>query len=46
MSEFICLIIGLAIGGLCGVTTMCCLQIDRLNKVVKKKEDENEKEKY
>lgn len=46
MSEFICLIIGLAIGGLCGVTMMCCLQINRLNKVARKEENENEKEKY
>lgn len=46
MTEFIYLIIGLAIGGLFGVTLMCCLQINRLNEVARRKEDKYEKEKY
>ena len=31
MSEFICLVVGLAVGGLGGVTMMCLLQINRIN---------------
>ncbi len=46
MTEFICLIIGMSIGGLIGVTIMCCLQINRLNEVARRKEDKYEKEKY
>ena len=45
MGEFICLVVGMAIGGLFGVTLMCCLQINRLNEVARRQEDEYEKEK-
>lgn len=31
MTEFIFLIVGLLLGGCIGVTTMCCVQINRLN---------------
>jgi len=31
MKELLFLILGLFIGGLFGITTMCCLQINRLN---------------
>lgn len=41
MSEFLFFIIGLLIGGLGGVTVMCLLQINHLNK-----EDDYEKTKY
>ena len=47
MSEFIFLIVGLMLGGCIGVTTMCCLQINRLYKTdsVRKEVEANEKEK-
>lgn len=31
MKELLFFILGLVIGGLSGITTMCCLQINRLN---------------
>ena len=31
MKELLFFILGLVIGGLSGVTTICCLQINRLN---------------
>ncbi|MDD4509307.1 MAG: DUF3789 domain-containing protein [Oscillospiraceae bacterium] len=31
MSQFLFFIIGLLIGGLCGITVMCLLQINRIN---------------
>lgn len=45
MSEFIFFIIGLLLGGCVGVTLMCCLQINRLNKTasVRKEVEANEK---
>ncbi len=45
MSEFICLIIGMSVGGLFGVTLMCCLQINQMSNAARRKEDEYEKEK-
>lgn len=45
MTELICLIIGIAIGGLFGVTFMCCFQINRLCNATRRKEDDYEKEK-
>ena len=32
MSELLFFIIGITLGGLCGVVCMCCLQINRLSK--------------
>lgn len=32
MSEFVCLIIGIMLGSICGITMMCLLQINRINK--------------
>lgn len=46
MSEFICFLIGLSIGGLFGVTTMCFMQINRMNYADRRKEDSYEEEKY
>ncbi len=46
MPEFICLIIGLSIGALFGVTLMCCLQINRINNIARRKEEDYEKEKH
>lgn len=45
MSEFIFFIVGLLLGGCIGVTTMCCLQINRLNNTdsVRKEVEANEK---
>ena len=31
MSELLFFVLGLTIGGLTGVTIMCCLQINRIN---------------
>ena len=31
MSELLFFVLGLVIGGLTGVTIMCCLQINRIN---------------
>lgn len=45
MSEFICFLIGLSIGGLFGVTTMCLMQINRMNHTARRKEDSYEEEK-
>jgi len=42
MSEFIFFIIGIMLGGLMGVTIMCCLQINRLSE---RKEVKNAKTK-
>lgn len=42
MSEFIFFIIGIMLGGLTGVTIMCCLQISRLSE---RKEVKNAKTK-
>lgn len=38
MGEFICLVIGMPIGGLFGVTLMCCLQINRMHNATRKEE--------
>lgn len=46
MSECICLIAGIMLGGICGVTVMCILQINRLNDrnyICKKEEVDYEK---
>lgn len=32
MSELLFFVIGVTLGGLCGVVVMCCLQINRLSK--------------
>lgn len=39
MSEFIFFIIGCMLGGLIGVTVMCCLQINRLHENQNEKDD-------
>lgn len=36
MSELLFFVLGLVIGGLTGVTIMCCLQINRINEYEKK----------
>lgn len=46
MSELICLIIGLSIGTLFGITLMCCLQINRINNADRRREEDYEKEKH
>lgn len=46
MSEFIFFMIGLMLGGCVGVVMMCLLQINRLNREIYRKDDENEQEKY
>ncbi len=33
MKELLFFVLGLMIGGLTGTTLMCCLQINRLNKI-------------
>ena len=33
MKELLFFILGLMIGGLSGITVMCCLQINKLNKI-------------
>lgn len=43
MTEFICLLVGLLLGGFIGITLMCCLQINRLNKTYNKEGEANEK---
>lgn len=45
MSEFIFFIVGLLLGSCIGITTMCCLQINRLYKTdsVRKEVEANEK---
>ena len=49
MSELLFFVLGLTIGGLTGVTIMCCLHINRINEYEKKIEalnpnEEKEKE--
>lgn len=40
MTEFIFFMIGLMIGGLFGVTMMCCFQINRMNKYHSHREED------
>ena len=47
MTEFIFFMIGIMLGGLAGVTTMCLFQINNINKYNShREENENEKENY
>lgn len=48
MTEFICLLVGLLLGGCIGITVMCCLQINRLYKSdsMKKEVEPYEKTNY
>lgn len=36
MKELLFFILGLMIGGLSGITVMCCLQINKLNEIAHK----------
>lgn len=45
MSQAICLLVGISLGGLIGVTMMCLVQVNRNHKI-RKDEFENEKEKH
>ena len=39
MSEFICLTVGFMVGLFAGVTTMCVMQINRLNNLESRKDE-------
>ena len=45
MTAFILFFIGLLLGGSIGIVLMCCLQINRFNKInyIGKEDEENEK---
>lgn len=41
MSELLFFVLGLLVGGLSGITAMCCIQINKTNKVDKYEKTNN-----
>lgn len=46
MNAFIFFMIGVMLGGLAGIVTMCLLQINRLHREIERKDENYEDEKH